>query len=112
MATEREERIARNETLFRAANERLADWEERARADATEPYFCECADPTCDEKVRLRSADYERIRADSGHFFVVPGHEVPDVESVIEHHEDWVVVEKTPGVEDILERTDPRRHGG
>jgi len=111
MATERERRIAENESLFRAANERIADWEERAREDATEPYFCECADPDCDQKVELRAADYERVRSESNRFFVVPGHEIPDVERVVESHEAWAVIEKDPRVEEIVEETDPRRGG-
>ena len=108
MASGRRERIAENETLFRAANERMADWEERDRAEADELYFCECCDPECNEKVRLRGPDYERVRSDSCHFFVLPGHETPDVETVIESHDGWVLVEKDPDVREIVEATDPR----
>ena len=57
----------------------MADWEERDRAEAAELYFCECADPECNEKGRLRGRDYERVRSESSHFFVIPGHEIPDV---------------------------------
>jgi hypothetical protein len=49
------------------------------------------------------------VRSNSSHFFVVPGHEIPDVETVIESHEDWVVVKKNPEVREIAEETDPRR---
>jgi hypothetical protein len=111
MADEREQRIAENETLFRAANERITDWEERARQEATELYFCECANPRCDQKIELGASDYERVRSESNRFFVVPGHEIPDVETVIESHESWVVIEKAPEVQDIVQETDPRRHG-
>ena len=109
MAGKREERIAENETLFRGANERMRDWEERDRDDATELYFCECADTECKEKVRLRAADYERVRSDSSCFFVVPGHEIPDVETVVESHDGWTVIRKDPDVQEIVEETDPRR---
>jgi hypothetical protein len=112
MTDERERRIAENESLFRAANERIADWEERARQDASELYFCECADSRCDQKVKLRVSDYERVRGESDRFFVVPGHVVPDVETVVESHESWVVIEKAADVEEIVQETDPRRHGG
>jgi hypothetical protein len=108
MAGSREERLAENETLFRAANERMRDWEERDRDEATELYFCECADTECNDKVRLRGPDYERVRSDSSHFLVVPGHEVPGVETVIESHEEWVVIRKDPEVREIAEETDPR----
>jgi hypothetical protein len=34
---------------------------------------------------------------------------VPDVESVIESHERYAVVEKKPDATEIVERTDPRQ---
>jgi hypothetical protein len=108
VASDRKERLALNEALFRAANERMADWEERHRIEATELYFCECADPECRQKVPLRESDYERIRSNSDQFVVVPGHELVDVESVIESHEEWAVIEKEPEVREIVEATDPR----
>jgi hypothetical protein len=109
VASDRKERLALNEALFRAANERMADWEERHRVEATELYYCECADPECREKVPLRESDYERVRSNSDHFFVVPGHVVTDLETVIESQQEWVVVEKDPEVREIVEATDPRR---
>jgi hypothetical protein len=106
----RDQRIAENEALFRAANERAADWEERDRAEAVEPYFCECADPECREKVKLRGSDYERVRSNSALFFVLPGHEIPDVETVIESHPEWNVVEKSePEAREVAAETDPRQ---
>jgi hypothetical protein len=109
VASDRKERLALNEALFRAANERMADWQERHRVEATELYYCECADPECREKVPLRESDYERVRSNSDHFFVVPGHVVTDLETVIESQQEWVVVEKDPEVREIVEATDPRR---
>ena len=44
MDTPREERLAQNEALFRAANERMAGWEEQHATSEIEVYFCECAD--------------------------------------------------------------------
>jgi hypothetical protein len=38
----------------------------------------------------------------------VPGHEVVDIETVIESQEDWVVVEKAQEVREVVEATDPR----
>jgi hypothetical protein len=104
------QRLAGNEAVFRAANERMADWEERDRAEALELYFCECADPKCNEKVRLRVSDYERVRSNPTHFFVVPGHEIPDVEVVVEPHSDWLLIEKSPPeAREIAEDTDLRQ---
>ena len=95
--------MARNEALFRAANERMARWEESHTTDAREPYFCECADPECREKVSLRRPEYERVRSHSRHFLVVRGHETPDVDTVIETFDGWSVIEKDPNVSHVVE---------
>ena len=110
MADVRGQRIAENEALFRAANERVADWEERDSAEAEESFFCECADTACNAKVKLRGSDYERVRSNAARFFVVPGHEFPDVETIIESHSDWNVIEKSkPEARELAADTDPRR---
>jgi hypothetical protein len=109
MATERQERLARNEAMFREANERAKAWEERHGPEGeVELYFCECGRPDCQEKVGLREADYERVRSDSRHFVIIPGHELPDVEKVIERNEGWAIVEKVPEVTRTVEALDPR----
>jgi len=112
MASQREERIARNEAMFREANERAKVWEERHRLDSeVELYFCECAKPECLEKVSLREADYERVRSDPRRFVIVPGHELPDVETVIERNEGWAIIEKAPEVARTVGALDPRSDG-
>lgn len=37
---------------------------------------------------------YEGVRSDGNFFLVKPGHEVPDIEDVIDRHEEYVVVAK------------------
>ena len=98
--------------MFREANERAKSWEERHPPDGdSELYFCECANPQCPDKISLSKADYERIRSNPRHFVVVPDHEIPDVETVIERNEGWAIVEKNPEVTGIVEARDPRRAG-
>ncbi|MEA2346247.1 MAG: hypothetical protein QOG62_34 [Thermoleophilaceae bacterium] len=101
--------MAKNEALFREANERMAAWEERHSGAAEEVYLCECTDRACLERVRLSRDQYEAVRGDSSHFVIVTGHVTPDVEKVIATHGDWSVVEKDPDVRHIVEATDPRR---
>jgi hypothetical protein len=107
MPTERERRIALNEAAFRIANERMLSWEERD-GDAPEDYLCECADPDCRAQVPVTRPEYEAVRANPLRFLIVPGHEVPDVEDVVERHERYAVVEKPTGLRAVAERTDPR----
>jgi len=94
--------------MFRTANERMAGWEE-LHPDGVELYSCECADLECREKIKLTKAEYERVRGNSCHFFVVPGHEVSDVESVIGRHDGWLVVEKNDDVAAVVKALDERR---
>ncbi len=108
MPSERAKRLAENESIFRLANERMADWEERQREDARELYFCECGRTECRQKVELLKADYERVRSESSDFLVVPGHEFLEVETIVEAHEEWVLVRKNPDVREQVEATDPR----
>jgi hypothetical protein len=107
----REERIVNNEALFRSANERMAAWDEQHAEEPVELYYCECADRECREKIRLHQHEYEGVRANSRWFFVAPGHEIPEVETVIEEHDGWVVVEKDPAVTEVAVATDPRSAG-
>jgi hypothetical protein len=107
MSRDRAERIALTEAAFRIANDRMASWEE-ASADAAELYFCECSQLECREKVSLTREQYERLRADPQHFVVVPGHEVPDVETVVATDPAHYVVEKPDAVAHITHGADPR----
>ena len=44
-------------------------------------------------------------------FFVVPGHVIPDLETVVESFPDYQVIEKPNALMDLLRETDPRAHG-
>jgi hypothetical protein len=107
MARDRAERIALIEAAFRIANERMASWEERSPG-GVELYFCECAKLDCREKVSLTRAQYEAVRARPEHFVIVPGHDVPDAEDVVEDGDGHAVVEKPDSVMDLVRATDPR----
>jgi hypothetical protein len=111
MADDRARRAAITEAAFRIANERMAAWEE---ASATEPelFFCECMMVGCREKVALNRDEYEGVRAEPRHFFVVPGHQEEQFETVIERHDAYLVVEKPPELDPVVKATDPRSPEG
>jgi hypothetical protein len=103
------ERVARNDAIFREANERI-----QAAAAGTNlelvPFICECADERCTQIVPMRLSDYERIRSDPRHFLNLPGHEASahgwaEVIATGEHH---VVVEKIGEAAELVEELDPR----
>jgi hypothetical protein len=70
-------------------------------------FLCECADEDCTEQIQLTLEEYEAIRSDPTHFALLPGHEEPEAEVVLERNGRYIVVEKEVR-EDLLERTDPR----
>jgi hypothetical protein len=92
----REERIGRNEALFREVNERIERVTETLQVE-TLTILCECGDPSCLEQIQVSLPDYERVRADPTLFFIRAGHEDFDVEDIVEEHEDYHVVRKKDG---------------
>lgn len=92
-----EARLARNEVMFRAINDRIRELAGRFQQlqDEELSFICECADETCVERVPLTPAQYDEMRAVTARFAVVPGHEVtPLVERVVFRSNDFVIVRK------------------
>jgi hypothetical protein len=91
----REERAARNQSLFRAVNEKLKSaGSPFPEVTETNVLICECAALDCIETLELPVEQYEEVRAKPTHFFVLRDHVYPDVESVVAEHDGYVVVEK------------------
>ena len=105
-----EERIARNDATFRRANERISAAAETYGVDMQVPFICECASPECSEIVRLRLEEYEGIRADSRHFFHIPGHRDADGTAgvVVAERDGYVIVEKIGHAGDVAQALDER----
>jgi hypothetical protein len=104
----RQERAARNQSLFREVNERI----NKVMNTLTEfqTFVCECAKDDCAEQLELTLDEYEQIRAHPAHFAVSPGHVVPEVERVVrEAAGRYDVVEKIAQAADVAAQLDPRR---
>jgi hypothetical protein len=107
----REERLARNEVLFRSVNEAIEQQAlEFGGLDEYE-FICECARSGCFDRVSLTLKQYEHIRAEGTRFFVVPGHQDVAVEVVVEAREGFVIVEKDGHAGIVAELADPRGSG-
>ncbi len=110
----REQRIARNEALYREVNERIRQVEESltARGIAEPPgpgeYFCECGLEDCMEKILLTPEEYEAVRATPIRFAITPEHLIADVEKVVEQNDRFTVVEKHEGERELVVERDPR----
>lgn len=101
------ERLARNQALFREVNERLAELSD-GFLDGPQPFVCECSHEDCTITVTLNHDEYESVRAHSTFFVVATGHEILEVEKVIDHRNGWTIVQKVTASDYAVE-TDPRR---
>lgn len=91
------ERIARNNRVFRGANERINMAAQTYDHDLEQiPFLCECAVEDCVKVVRLTEGDYSAVRANPRYFITAPGHEQAEkpVGRVVAHRDGYVVVEK------------------
>jgi hypothetical protein len=106
----RRDRLGQNETLFRELNERLEALNQTFSVLTEKIEFvCECAQSNCIERFSMEVADYERVRADPTTFAVKPGHEVRDVEDVVEERPEFMIVRKRPGgPAEVAIEEDPR----
>lgn len=74
----------------------------------TEPAFvCECADSGCAEQFAVDLETYQRVPEEPRRFFVVPGHQYPELERVVETYGDYLFVEKTGEAGEVAEETQP-----
>jgi hypothetical protein len=68
---------------------------------------CECLDPSCVTRIEISAYDLQRLRSSSAAFVVLPGHEAPEHEEVLERHDGFLVVVKdTALVERMQKRMD------
>jgi hypothetical protein len=107
MDAEGRQRVAMNEATFRKVNEGMQAGQEPT---GLLTFLCECGRLGCNRLIELTRDEYEAVRADPRTFAILDGHEIADVEDVVERHERYVVVQKrgTPE-EEVAENTDPRR---
>lgn len=105
----REERLARNETLFRTVNENI---EESASAGQPDEhvfeFLCECSNIDCTLLLPMTVSEYEQIRADPRQFVVAPGHELPEIETVVRRTSAYQVVLKVGEAAELVTEHDPR----
>ena len=112
---ERARRIGLNEAVFREINERIEELAAGFKVGEGLDLICECGDASCVSRIKMGNKEYEAlrsdatIRSDATTFAVVSGHEIPDVEEIVERHKTYDVVRKTGSdPQKMAEATDPR----
>jgi hypothetical protein len=105
---EAQRRLAANEALFRGVNEAIERGVWHGEEQSAAAFRCECAGLDCNQLVSITPSQYELIRAHPRRFLVLPGHENPDLESVVETHDGYLVVEKRDEAAELADASDPR----
>jgi hypothetical protein len=95
---ERGRKIGVNEAMFREVNERIEGLAETfGLGDQPLDLICECGDVSCTQQIRMTSHEYEAIRKEPTFFAVYPGHEIDDVEEIVDRREGYYVIRKREG---------------
>lgn len=110
MSEEQARRVGLNESIFRQVNEQIESLNrDFGTEDRTMSVICECANGDCTERFEISISAYEAVRADPRRCIIVPGHAVPEYESVVDSGNGYEIVEKEDGpAAELAEETDPR----
>jgi hypothetical protein len=94
--------------LFREVNERLR--ETVGSFDGPLEFVCECSNEDCIETVGVALEAYEDVRAHANLFIVASGHELLEVECVVDQGPGYLLVEKIVAADAVI-KADPRSRG-
>jgi hypothetical protein len=110
VSDDRARRVGLNESIFRQVNEQIGELNRDFGSDLRRmTVICECADGDCTERLEIRVSEYERVRSDPLRYIILPGHEWPEFESVVEQRDGYDVVQKREGTAAaVAEETNPR----
>jgi hypothetical protein len=105
----REKRLAQNEALFRSVNERIEQVAASAGVDEhLFEFLCECSNADCNLLLPMTVSEYEAVRKSPTLFIVAPGHELPDIETVVVRRGAYEIVTKRGEAADFVTKHDPR----
>ena len=108
VAADMQERIGRNEATFRSINEDIERGRDAEDDRTLVGFVCECGSAGCSRLIELTPAEYEAVRSDPCRFAIVDGHELLEVEEVVERHDRYAVVRKLEASGTVAKETDPR----
>ena len=90
-------------------NERIEDLATAQGAAAhVFEFFCECSNIDCNLLLPMTVSQYEEVRRDPRQFAVAPGHELPEIESVVARRDGYQVVRKHGEAADFVAERNPR----
>jgi hypothetical protein len=86
----REERVVQTEEFFRDVNDVIA----RTRGSNGSSFLCECANPFCNVTFEMSGHDLQTLHSTPGDYVVLAGHDIPDLEQVVQSQNGYAIVRK------------------
>ncbi|HEX4279581.1 MAG TPA: hypothetical protein VHZ27_02365 [Solirubrobacteraceae bacterium] len=105
---QKQERAGATESTIRDVNEGIERGQWPGDEESPVGFRCECARLGCNRLVELTVRQYEQIRSHPRRFVVLPGHEMPDVETVVAARPGYIIVEKRDQAGAVAKQSDPR----
>jgi len=84
----REERVVRTEEFFKRVNDTMRN----ELADGDGKFLCECGNIACTETLALTAQDLRLLHSIEGHFAVLPGHQIPEIETLVKENGHYAIV--------------------
>jgi ANTAR domain-containing protein len=84
----RDERVARTEEFFKRVNDTMR----KELGDGDGHFLCECGNIACTEKLSLSAEDLRLLHSIDGYLVVLPGHEIPELESLVKVNGHYAIV--------------------
>ena len=108
MKGKQQRRAAASQATIRDVNEGIERGQWPGEEASPVGFRCECARLGCNRLIELSVHEYEQIRASPRRFVLIPGHELPEIEAVIETRPGYIIVEKRDQAGEVAEAHDPR----
>jgi hypothetical protein len=89
----RDERVARTEEFFKRVNDTMRN----ELGDGDGNFLCECGNIACTEKLALNAEDLRLLHSIEGYFAVLPGHQIPEIETLVKENGRYAIVHNNMG---------------
>lgn len=94
-----ERRLIENELLFKQLNDEAKEFvlEGKTQNEWTNRklrFYCECSNTDCRERIELTAAEYDGLHTNRKRFVIRPGHDIPEIEHIVDRDAKYMVVEK------------------
>ena len=104
----RKQRIALNEDAFRKVNEAIDRAADSVPSEEALDFVCECGRKECRDTISVIPENYRTIRKDPAAFVILPEHDIPGAEDVIDRRDSYWIVRKVGFARELVEDLDKR----